>query len=146
MWHSTKWIKSNVNIPYVFVGNRCIGLVSQHFIKWDGLNVSPQHVWLEKYLTVSVTQYRNHRMKFQVCNPQTRSSLKISLKKDQFFQTKILKCRGRSRTLTATNIPSYLWHYNGQKSLTNMTKGSTSHTPCVLYASLKQLVCHITWL
>ena len=37
----------------------------------------PQHPWLEKYLTVNIKQQRNHQMKFQVQNLQTRSRLKI---------------------------------------------------------------------
>ena len=91
IWHqdlficdtSTKWIVSHINKPYIYVGNRVrldyfLNILSSR-LDW----MHPQHPWLEKYLTVNITQQRNPQMKFQVWNPQTRSRLKISFRNDQ---------------------------------------------------------------
>ena len=73
---STKWIVSHINRPYVCARNR-IGL--DYFLNIPSSRLDwmhPKNPWLEKCLTVNITQERNPQMKFQVWNPQTHSRLK----------------------------------------------------------------------
>ena len=78
---STKCIVSHINKPYVHAGNK---VRLDYFLNIPSSKLDwmqPQHLWLEKYLTVSITQQR--KSQFQVWNPQSRSRLKISFRNDQ---------------------------------------------------------------
>ena len=58
--------------------------------------------------------------------------------------TMIIKCRGRYRTSTATNMELLVTLHNGGKPLINIKKSSVLHAVRVLCTPLKWLIHQLT--
>ena len=58
--------------------------------------------------------------------------------------TIIIKCRGRYRTLTTTNMELLVTLHNGRKPLSNIKKSSPSDAVRALYTPLKRLIHQLT--